>query len=402
MKDECTICMEMTYLATFGCTHKCCISCANKIDKCPLCRRKIVEITHPLSTSKPPIRKPFQEIIPSFNISVKNNVIKYKGKTIPIDDEWELNFAIVDNNKLYIIATHKEARTKILGYLYMDSSVTVINPEIINKCSTTFHGASFEIVDMNKKHILLNIICETTQICFIITSDLSTAEIMVHDGMKFHFTSTGDVVMWSPLETMASRSRYSTLRGDKWTSRPLMLPHATKYEFVDLYAHYVDPETDKETYLPIISGIKHIIPDTMFTVVYEGFTSQLLIKSLSTIDDLKNNIKHIFGVELHHQQLVRNTSRLDEISEIEDGDIIYVWHIEKLSQIFIKLCNDKSKIINILPCDTVWTLKNIIMQKTGIPCKKQAYTFEGKYLIDDVLLADYSIRNGSTLYLYVH
>ncbi|KAL0219679.1 hypothetical protein P9112_005332 [Eukaryota sp. TZLM1-RC] len=78
-----------------------------------------------------------------------------------------------------------------------------------------------------------------------------------------------------------------------------------------------------------------------------------------------------------------------------------LFHILAIMQVFVRLLTGKTITLVVLPPADVRSLKQQVYEKSEIPIEQQRMVYAGKTLQDDRYLADYDIRNESTIDLLV-
>ena len=68
-------------------------------------------------------------------------------------------------------------------------------------------------------------------------------------------------------------------------------------------------------------------------------------------------------------------------------------------QIFVKTFLGKNVVLDVDQLDNVYSIKQKIRNKEGVPEKEQRLIYGGKQLEDDKILKDYNIQEHSTIHL---
>lgn len=195
--SDCPICFESVPLGTFNCLHKCCVSCASKITKCPLCRKDIESVLCPEPYNIPYMRRPFEGIseIP-LSIEFKKN---WYGQCK------RYNF---NPNRIYVFAKYTDAKEVKIGYLDYTSIPAEIDPE---RLTYTFNVSTVgfpKICDINHKHIIIDAgqYGINRNMYYITNLNLSDRFSFIRRQANHHFTFDGDVLSWS--DTMIISVKY--------------------------------------------------------------------------------------------------------------------------------------------------------------------------------------------------
>jgi len=85
-------------------------------------------------------------------------------------------------------------------------------------------------------------------------------------------------------------------------------------------------------------------------------------------------------------------------SGIKSGDTIELRKRDTIRITIVTLMGKKT-FWNVSPHDTIGLFKNFLHFYEGIPTEQQRLIFNGNQLDDNRIIADYNIKNESTLYL---
>ena len=135
-----------------------------------------------------------------------------------------------------------------------------------------------------------------------------------------------------------------------------------------------------------------------------GVKITLDVEASETVGEVKTKIHNLKEIPVQCQQMMFSGRQLENCLTLEDfknGSTFYLiatpQHTEPV--FFVKTLTGKLISLEYNPNDTVATVKTSVEEKEGIPSNQQGLVFAGKWLDDDKTLYDYSIQNGSTVYL---
>ena len=141
-----------------------------------------------------------------------------------------------------------------------------------------------------------------------------------------------------------------------------------------------------------------------------GMNITLEVEGLDTIDKIKSKIQDDQYFPKDQQCLIFDNKQLQDSSTLAD---LNIWKDSTLllvlrtanpvgrMRIFVKTLTGKTVTLQVDRLDTISITKVKIYELEGIPPREQRVIFAGESLENSRTLADYNVRNGSTLHLVI-
>ena len=145
----------------------------------------------------------------------------------------------------------------------------------------------------------------------------------------------------------------------------------------------------------------------IFVKLVTGKTLALDVKTLDTIETVKNKIQEKEGIPQGQHRLIFSGRELENNKTLYDYKVqnkstlylIFKLRREEGIQIFVKLLTGNTLALDVKTLDTIETVKKKIQEKEGIPIDQQRLLFAGRELENNKTLYDYNVQNQTTLHL---
>ena len=156
------------------------------------------------------------------------------------------------------------------------------------------------------------------------------------------------------------------------------------------------------------SALQLVLIIQIFVRLVEGKQLTLDVEPSDTIETVKKKIEVIEGLKPEQQKLIFASQFLEDnktLSEYKIKDqstlhlVIRLRGIKKFIRIFFKTLTGETITLDVEPSDTIEKVKKKIQEKEGIKPEEQRFLFAGIELGDNYTIADYKIKENSTIHL---